>query len=227
MRLLLIHADEFEYEVKDKAISEPEVVNAANKYHKAGNSLVAFCTVESSDGEDVDQIASNATATIIEEADAVGTRSIVLYPYAHLSSDLAAPALAMRVLHELTEKLASTGYDVTRSPFGWYKRFKISCKGHALSELSRTIKAAPLPKTVTPEKTYYKALTSNLELRDPESFLEETKDPEFRSLLEKEALKRELPGGKEPTYLRYCRKFGIQWEPYSDLGQMRFSPEVA
>jgi threonyl-tRNA synthetase len=33
--------------------------------------------------------------------------------------------------------------EVSRAPFGWYKAFKISCKGHPLSELSREIRIAP------------------------------------------------------------------------------------
>ena len=37
-----------------------------------------------------------------------------------------------------TEKiLQGKKYQVTRAPFGWYKSFTISCKGHPLSELSR------------------------------------------------------------------------------------------
>ena len=31
------------------------------------------------------------------------------------------------------------GLEVGKAPFGWYKKFVISCKGHPLSELSRNI----------------------------------------------------------------------------------------
>ena len=43
-------------------------------------------------------------------------------------------------------------------------------------------------------------------------------------LVEKEALKKGLTGG-EPRFLEYCRKFGIEWENFSDQGHMRYSPE--
>jgi threonyl-tRNA synthetase len=36
--------------------------------------------------------------------------------------------------------LQEEGVKVHRVPFGWYKSFKISCKGHPLSELSREIR---------------------------------------------------------------------------------------
>jgi threonyl-tRNA synthetase len=36
-------------------------------------------------------------------------------------------------------ELKKKNYTVTRAPFGWYKAFDIKCKGHPLSELSRTI----------------------------------------------------------------------------------------
>ena len=49
-------------------------------------------------------------------------------------------------------------------------------------------------------------------------------EEEFRILVEKEALKKGLPGG-EPRYLEYCKKFGIEWENLSDVGHMRYSPE--
>jgi threonyl-tRNA synthetase len=51
-------------------------------------------------------------------------------------------------------------------------------------------------------------------------------EEEFRTLVEKEALKKGLVGGAEPHFLDYCRKFGIEWEPYSDVGHMRYGPEA-
>jgi len=49
--------------------------------------------------------------------------------------------------------------------------------------------------------------------------------PDFRALVEKEVYGEERPGGR-PRYLDYCRKFGIEWEPFSDQGHMRYGPEA-
>ncbi len=44
-------------------------------------------------------------------------------------------------MKDAEETLIGEGLNVKRVPFGWYKAFEISCKGHPLSELSRTITA--------------------------------------------------------------------------------------
>ncbi len=45
----------------------------------------------------------------------------------------------------------------------------------------------------------------------------------FKILVDKEALKKELPGG-EPEFIKPMKRFGIDWEPMSDLGHMRYGP---
>jgi threonyl-tRNA synthetase len=62
-------------------------------------------------------------------------------------------------------------------------------------------------------------------LHSPENFVFGPHDAEFRSLVEKEALKKGLTGG-EPHFLDYARRFGIEWESFADVGHMRFGPEA-
>ena len=62
-------------------------------------------------------------------------------------------------------------------------------------------------------------------LHQPEGFPYKAEDAEFKSLVEKEALKRGLTGG-EPHFLDYAKRFGMEWESYADVGQMRFGPEA-
>jgi threonyl-tRNA synthetase len=92
-----------------------------------------------------------------------------------------------------------------------------------LAELSRsiTIEKAKEKSQVIPTK--YMILETDGKLTEPEEYLSRP-DSEFKSLVLKEALRKELPGGT-PRYLEYCRKFGIEWEPYSDVGHMRYGPE--
>ena len=49
MRLLLIHADRFEYETREKAVKEPEPILGSAKTGELKDGLVAFCTVEKTD----------------------------------------------------------------------------------------------------------------------------------------------------------------------------------
>src|SRR3989441_875103 len=82
-----------------------------------------------------------AAADIVESADQVRTKRIVLYPYAHLSSSLAAPGAAQELIASVEKELVARGFDVHASPFGYYKSFRVAVKGHPLSELSREIVA--------------------------------------------------------------------------------------
>ena len=66
------------------------------------------------------------------------SKNIVLYPYAHLSSNLASPEIAVKVLDE-SEKKLKKDFKVLKAPFGYYKEFELKVKGHPLSELSREI----------------------------------------------------------------------------------------
>jgi len=225
MRLLLIHADHFEYDVKSEAVKEPEPVHESNRKGALDDVLVAFCTVEKADEKNPDQIAEKAAESIKEVAGWVKTKSIMVYPYAHLSSELGSKEYAIPLLQRLSSSLQEEGYNVERSPFGWYKSFEIRCKGHPLSELSRTIVFEEARKEPVPVKTEYKILSLDGKLYEPDAYPFKPNEKEFKALVEKEALKIGLAGG-EPRLIDYCKKFGIEWEPYSDVGHMRYGPEA-
>jgi threonyl-tRNA synthetase len=223
MRLLLLHCDHFEYSTREEAIKNPEPLesNASGEFQ---NVLVAFCTIEKEDESDPRQVVADATRSIAEVARSVKTNNILVYPYAHLSSSLGARDPAIKVLHGLAEDLRADGFDVHRSPFGYYKSFGLRCLGHPLSELSRTIRPGQVKAEAAPIRTYYKILALDGKLYEPTDYRFKPGEEEFQTLVEKEALKRRLSGG-EPRFLEYCKKFGIEWEDFSDQGHMRYSPE--
>ena len=76
---------------------------------------------------------------IEEIAKQINVKNIVLYPYAHLSSNLSSPEVAIKILDE-AEKFLKKKFNVTKAPFGYYKEFELKVKGHPLSELSREIR---------------------------------------------------------------------------------------
>jgi len=221
MRMLLIHADEFSYEVKSKAIPEPE--EPKNLKASVKNALVAFCTIEKDDEKNPEVIAFKAAENIIDVFNKVKAENIVVYPYAHLSSDLASKEVAIPILEKIEEKIKEEGFKVYRSPFGWYKSFNLNCKGHPLSELSRSI-TIEKEEVATEIKTEYAIMDLEGNLHNPLEYNYKPEEIDFKALVEKEALKKELAGGK-PKFLDYCSKFGIEWEPYSDIGHMRYGPE--
>src|SRR3989475_356780 len=226
MRLLLVHADRFEYEAREKAVKEPEPLDEAHKKGALENGLVVFSTVEKNDEQEPEQIATNAASSIEEVLGWLKTKKVMVYPYAHLSTSLASREPAISILKALEEKLAQMGYEVSRSPFGWYKSFTITAKGHPLSELSRTITVDTKSRQAAPAvKTEYVIMDQEGKLHSPQDFMFGPHDAEFKSLVEKEALKKGLTGG-EPHFLDYARRFGIEWESFADVGHMRFGPEA-
>ena len=134
MRILTLHSDFIEFEAKKKAIKEPEELK--NKQERIEECLVVFISVENKDESDPASAAANLVKNIKEIAAMVNEKKVVLYPYVHLSSSPSSPATALKVL-DLAESGLKGEYEVHRSPFGWYKSFNISVKGHPLSELSR------------------------------------------------------------------------------------------
>ncbi|MBI4448123.1 threonine--tRNA ligase [Candidatus Woesearchaeota archaeon] len=135
MRILTIHADYLKFEPKKKALKTAEDVE--KKVQEIKECLVIFTAVEKKDEANKDGAVESYLSQIRDVAEQVKTKNLVLYPYAHLSSDLAMPEMAVSVMKEAEAKLKEEGFKVIRAPFGWYKSFEISCKGHPLSELSR------------------------------------------------------------------------------------------
>ena len=138
MQLLLIHADYIEFEAK-RPTPVAEKVEEAEKSGRLEEALCAFIAVEKVDEEDVSAVVAEGAEEIAKVAEQVKTKRIMLYPYAHLSSQLSSPSAAVEILKGMDEALREN-YEVARAPFGWYKAFKLSCKGHPLSELSRSIR---------------------------------------------------------------------------------------
>lgn len=223
MRCLYIHADFMEYELKKKTPVAEEVSEEEMK-GRLEEVLVAFITVEEDDEGHLEEIAREAVDDLEATAKKVGARRVLLYPYAHLSSRLSDPETGKRMLRRMEELLRERGIEVKRAAFGWYKSFTIACKGHPLSELSREIRGKGIEKRIAGEEKFL-ILTPDGEEIAPEKFTGGTEC--FRIMVEKEALKEETAKTAEPAYLRLCRKFGIQWEPMSDVGHMAFNPKGA
>ena len=135
MKLLLIHSDFIEYEVKDKAIKTPE--ETTKKKDRLEEALTAFTAVEKVDEKSPKQAVKQAVDEIKKTAEQLKVKNIMVYPYAHLSSNLASPKKAQEILIEIEYELKQKNFNVKRSPFGWYKAFSLYCKGHPLAEAYR------------------------------------------------------------------------------------------
>jgi threonyl-tRNA synthetase len=222
MRLLLIHSDYIEYEAKKKTKMAEEEAVLADSQKEA---LTVFSAVESVDEDDPEGVVMQAVAEIDRVADQVNVENIVIYPYAHLSSDLASPEFAVTVLKALKTELEAEGFSVKRAPFGWYKSFKLSCKGHPLSELSKTI----VPGEEGAAKKDKKEVTHDWFVLTPDGKQHDTReyldDSPFGCLVKKE-LGVAVPVGGEPAHVGLMRsKELVDYEPASDVGCLRWMPK--
>ncbi|MDY0267119.1 MAG: threonine--tRNA ligase [Methanimicrococcus sp.] len=138
MQMLLIHSDFIEYETKKKTKIAEEISDDM-KSGRLEEALTAFIAVEKCDETNPDKTVTAAVAQIKNTLEQVKSDKVMLYPYAHLSASLSSPDVGVSVLKGIAATLSEDGVEVKRAPFGWYKAFQISCKGHPLSELSKHI----------------------------------------------------------------------------------------
>jgi threonyl-tRNA synthetase len=242
MQLLLIHSDYIEYETK-KQTSVAEKIDESLKSGRLEEALTAFMAVEKADETNPSETIEKTTAEIEKVATQVKADRIMLYPYAHLSSDLSSPKLAVEVLKGIEVGLSGK-YEVKRAPFGWYKAFKLSCKGHPLSELSRSIypKAATQveEKTVNVKeneevisealkaegtaKSYWRILTPDGELHEIEGF-DLSPYPKLQHFVNYEISKSRTVE-RAPPHVELMRRLELaDYEPGSDSGNMRYYPK--
>jgi len=119
-----------------KALKEPEELSETDKKEKiVKEALVILTAVEKGDSS-----AKELVENIKDLEKQVKAENVVLYPYAHLSPNLSSPDVAVEILKQAEKELvkAKLFKQVVRAPFGYYKEFELKCKGHPLSELSRS-----------------------------------------------------------------------------------------
>jgi threonyl-tRNA synthetase len=136
MKILSLHCDYINFKALKKALkSVDEIAPNQTLEGESKDCLVVMVAVEKGDSK---ATVPGLVESIQKIATDVKAKNIVLYPYAHLSSNLGKPETAVEVLNETAKKLKD--FKVLQAPFGYYKTFELKVKGHPLSELSREIK---------------------------------------------------------------------------------------
>ncbi|MEM1506787.1 MAG: threonine--tRNA ligase [Candidatus Bathyarchaeia archaeon] len=134
MKILQLHSNFIEYRPVEREIPSAEGVE--ERLYRLEDLVVLFTCVEKNDTVDV---AHKAIDEVKEFLDKVKVNRILIYPYAHLSSDLAEPSEALKILEEMRVYASSLGIEAYRAPFGWCKEFSVSVKGHPLAEQFKSI----------------------------------------------------------------------------------------
>ena len=229
MKILTLHSDFIEFEAKKKAIKEPEPLK--NKRERIEQALVVFISVEKRDETNPASSAKNLVENIKDVAAQVKEKRVVLYPYVHLTNNPSSPKTALDVL-DIAEKELKKEFDVHRSPFGWYKSFNISVKGHPLSELSREFGPEEVKKEDESESLKKeRKLTSYWYILDADGKLHDVGEFNYKgheklkkfAFYEKEKLRAVK---EEPAHVVLMKKLElVDYEPASDGGNLRYYPK--
>jgi threonyl-tRNA synthetase len=147
MRILQSHVDFIEYEPIQKEIDLAE--EAEKEKYRVEDALVLFVSVEKGDTE---ELAHKAVEDAHEFMQKIKVKKILIYPFAHLSQNLASASEALKILKEMEKHLKNVGLETYRAPFGWTKALQIKIKGHPLAEQLRVYTAEDVKKIQKIEK---------------------------------------------------------------------------
>lgn len=225
MRILQLHCDSIEYTPTKKEIKSAEEIEPSTK--RIDEVVVAFVAIEEGDDSDV---AKKAISEIKISMGKIGCKKLLLYPYAHLSSNLASPTLALNLLKEM-ESLASE-FEVSRAPFGWTKSYNVKVKGHPLAESSKVItkeghdheeQTSEALKSESKIRSYWYIMTPDGAMHEIDKF-DFAKHKKLEILSKYEAAKKRAVD-EPPPHVKLMKKMAIaDYEPASDSGNMRFYP---
>ncbi|MDR2700608.1 MAG: threonine--tRNA ligase [Nitrososphaerota archaeon] len=133
MRILQLHSNFITYKPVEKEL--PQAEEAEKNEVRIEEVVVLFTAVEEGDSSQVSQKAINDARAFLGK---LKVNKVLIYPFAHLSSNLSKPQEAFNVIKEMEDYAKQKGIETYRAPFGWNKQFTVSIKGHPLAEQART-----------------------------------------------------------------------------------------
>ena len=230
MRILQLHSNFIEYKPIQKEIAVAE--EAEKKEKRLEEIVVLFTAVEEGDNEAVAKKAIDEVQAFLEK---LKVRRILIYPYAHLSSNLARPDNALKIVKAMEANAKGKSLETYRAPFGWNKQFTISIKGHPLAEQLRVI--LPAEAEVKKEEKVSKAVKAEEKMKslwrilqlDGEMLPVEKFDFKGRGNLEKFAryeISKVRASEQMPPHVTLMKRLEIaDYEPGSDPGNIRWYPK--
>ena len=219
MKILQLHCDRASYEPVGKEIRSAEELDDPRPV-ELREAVVAFVAVEKGDSE---KTAAEAVAAVRESMSKVGCARLLLYPYAHLSSELAPPREARAVLDAMA---AGAGdLELHRAPFGWTKSYSVEVKGHPLAESHMSFGGRESDALGREKK-----IESEWFVMEPDGSMSPASGYDFSGREKLRALaryeqSRKRTADEPPPHVALMKRLGMaDYEPASDRGNMRFYP---
>ncbi|MEM3765404.1 MAG: threonine--tRNA ligase [Candidatus Bathyarchaeia archaeon] len=229
MRILQLHSNYIEYKPIQKEIAIAEETDKETR--RLEEVVVLFTAVEEGDDETAAKKAIEEVKSFLEK---LKLNRVLIYPYAHLSSNLAKPLEALKVVKAMEAYAKAEGIETYRAPFGWNKQFTISIKGHPLAEQSRVVLSAKEEKEVEKVSEALKAeekLESFWYILQPDGKMFPVKEFDFREHenLEKFAkyeISKVRASQQMPPHVPLMKRLEIaDYEAGSDPGNIRWYPK--
>lgn len=229
MRILQLHSNYIKYKPIQKEIDLAEEIEREEE-RRIEEVVVLFTAIEEGDNETTAKQAIREVRAFLGK---LKVNKILIYPYAHLSSNLAKPASALKVVKAMEKYAKENSMETFRAPFGWNKQFTISVKGHPLAEQSRVI----LPGGVRKEEKVSEALKAEEKMKSswfilqPEGNMVSVEKFDFTEYgnLEKFAkyeISKMRASQQMPPHVKLMRRLElVDYEPGSDPGNLRWYPK--
>jgi threonyl-tRNA synthetase len=147
MRILQLHSNFIVFKPVEKEINLAE--EAEKKENRIEEVVVLFTAIEEGDNTAMAQKAIDDVRAFLGK---LKVNRILIYPFAHLSSNLSKPSEALKVIKDMEAYAKQKGIETYRAPFGWNKQFTISIKGHPLAEQARSYAPEPVVAEVKEKK---------------------------------------------------------------------------
>jgi threonyl-tRNA synthetase len=232
MRILQLHSDFIVFKPVEKEIAMAE--EAKKEENRVEEVVVLFTAIEEGDNVALAQKAIDDVHAFLEK---LKVNRILIYPFAHLSSKLAKPAEALKLIKEMEAYAKQKGAETYRAPFGWNKQFTLAIKGHPLAEQSRFYAPAEAEAGVTKEEIVSEAVKAEEKLKSiwyilqPTGGLKSIKDFDFKGHenLEKFAkyeIAKVRVSQQMPPHVSLMKRLEIaDYEQGSDPGNLRWYPK--
>src|SRR3989304_1091148 len=234
MRMLQLHSNFIVFTPVEKEIAIAE--EAEKKENRVEDVVVLFTAVEEDDDAAVAQRAVDDVHAFLQK---LKVNRILIYPYAHLSRNLARPAEALKLLKAMETHAKQAGIETYRAPFGWNKQFTISIKGHPLAEQSRFYAPTPTETKVEVAKEEKvseavkaeEKLASFWHILQPDGKLVPIEDFNFKGhenlgKFAKYEITKVRASQQMPPHVPLMKRLEIaDYEPGSDPGNIRWYPK--
>ncbi|MCB9258160.1 MAG: hypothetical protein H6612_02315 [Ignavibacteriales bacterium] len=132
MKLLIFYVDKFAFETNKKGLESAEEIEIKNSIE---NAVIGFIHVEEKDEENQNYVETKLVKNLKWAARKNETNKIVLHSFNHLSNSSANPEFTLQIFNNVEERLKSSEYETSQTPFGYFLNIEMHAPGKPLARI--------------------------------------------------------------------------------------------